>query len=64
MGEGSIKDFFKAGDSTTPSTPSTNPAELTIEVRRGKKAIAVLFVNGEIIDDLIRSFGEMISNSD
>lgn len=61
MGEGSIKDFFKAGDS---ANPSTNPAELRIEIRWGGKTIALVSVNGDIVDDLIRSFGEMISNSD
>lgn len=55
---GSIKDFFDS------SRDSTNPAELTIEVRWGGKTIALVSVNGDIVDDLIRSFGEMISNSD
>lgn len=54
----SIGDFFKEGDSPNPSA---NPAELRIEVRWGK-TIALVSVN--VVDDLIRSFGEMISNSD
>lgn len=62
MGDGSIKDFFDS--SRDSSNPSTNPAELVVELRRGKKAIARLYVDGGIIDNLIRSFGEMISNSD
>lgn len=53
---GSIKDFFDS------SRDSTNPAELAIEVRWGGKTIALVSVN--VVDDLIRSFGEMISNSD
>lgn len=57
---GSIKDFFDS--SRDSSNPSTNPAELAIEVRWGGKTIALVSVN--VVDDLIRSFGEMISNSD
>lgn len=57
---GSIKDFFDS--SRDSSNPSTNHAELAIEVRWGGKTIALVSVN--VVDDLIRSFGEMISNSD
>lgn len=60
MSEGSIGDFFKRDS----SRDSTNPAELRIEVRWGQRAIALVSVDGGMFADLIRSFGEMISNSD